>query len=305
MAVRYVHSTMRDVCDNLALEEYLFYGTSGRWLLTWVDDPCVVVGRHQNPWAECAVREVTVARRMSGGGTVYHDGGNLNFSFIAARDDLNLDATFAVVVEALAACGVPARRTERNDLYVGDRKVSGNAFRHARGRSIHHGTLLVDSDLDRLRAALTGDPRVRESRAIDSVRATVVALRAVRPDVTVDAVRSALAATGARWADDDRPDTFGVPAEVAALPGFPEAREARRRHDSWEWRFGTTPRFTYRLDAEGVALVVDRGLVTDVVAPAGMAATGRSAAERCAALVGARFDPALALTAARGQDTDQ
>ncbi len=259
----FVSSSTGDPYANAAVESLLFdlVASTGPILFVYVNDPCVVIGRHQNPWVECnmpAMREAALplVRRISGGGTVYHDPGNINFSFLAQQDHYDLDAQFTLVLRSLAALGVEALRNERNDLVLGGRKVSGNAFRHSRGNSLHHGTLLVEADLTRLVSYLAAPATEIQTRAIASVRSTVVNL-AEKAAVNVFTVTEALAREFASsYGDTERVATDAPPA------WFPDAqriREERERLAGWEWVFGHTPGFsrTYRDASAGMALTVE------------------------------------------------
>lgn len=151
-------------------------------LLFYINRPSVIIGRHQHPEAEadvsyCAQQGIEIVRRLSGGGAVYHDGGNINYAFIVDRGSASaLDTDFATpVLRALQAVGVMADRGCRRDLRVGDRKISGTASCVANGRILFHGTLLHRVDLTRLACALQGDPS-RRGKHIASVPAAVMNL---------------------------------------------------------------------------------------------------------------------------------
>jgi lipoate---protein ligase len=265
---------------NLATEEHWLSraADSGPTLLLWRDDPCIVIGRHQNPWVECDLRRMRtdslpLVRRISGGGAVYHDHGNTNFSFIAPAAQYDQERHFGVVIAALASLGIDAWKSDRNDIRVGDRKISGNAFRHTRGLSLHHGTLLVAADLDRLTSYLTPAAALIETKATASVRSTVMNLTEVRPDLTHAIVGDAIATAYAKaYAAEYGP--------AAAAPGVgEEAADARtavlRRAEElagWDWLYGHTPAFVRRVElrvAGGagstmIAVTVRRGVIVSV-----------------------------------------
>ncbi len=172
-----------DARINLALEEYVFRSKPAGEdvLLFYVNDRAIIIGRNQNTIEEIdadvvAERGVTVVRRVSGGGAVYHDTGNLNFSFmtpdVKARFN-RYDHFTRPVIEVLHALGVPAELGGRNDILAGGRKISGNAQFAAPARMFSHGTLLLDSDLDAVTAALRPKPGKVESKGVKSIRSRV------------------------------------------------------------------------------------------------------------------------------------
>lgn len=183
--MKFLNVTTTDPYRNLAIEEYLFLHSDDDVLLLWQNEPTVVIGKNQNAYAELALdvireRGVHIARRITGGGAVYHDLGNVNFSLISTtkgRDGLDFAAFCAPMIEALAGLGIRAELSGRNDLLVDGKKISGNA-QHASGdRVLHHGTLLFDSDLDALSAVLRVDEEKLRARAVRSVRSRVTNLR--------------------------------------------------------------------------------------------------------------------------------
>ncbi len=179
-----------DPYRNLAIEEFLFLHSDDDVFMLWQNEPTVVIGKNQNAYAEIdfdfvRARGIHVARRITGGGAVYHDLGNVNYSFISTkRGKEGLDFAYftAPMLEALSALGVRAELSGRNDLLVDGKKFSGNA-QHASGeRVLHHGTLLLDSDLEALSSALHVDEEKLRARAIRSVRSRVTNLRPYLPD---------------------------------------------------------------------------------------------------------------------------
>ena len=243
-------SHLTDPFLNLAAEDYLLRSRPRREraLLLYTNDPAVVIGRHQNPWVECnpvylAQNGIVLVRRQSGGGTVYHDHGNLNFSILSAREEYDQEWNFAVVIEALRLLGIHVERSGRNDLVCDGYKVSGSAFKHLRERSFHHGTLLVAADLARLRAALQPSPVEISSRGIASVRSRVANLvdlaSQYRGRQLVSAVSDALAAAFSRRRRALRCDAI----DAAFLAERPEIGRRAAEYRSWDWLYGKTPRF--------------------------------------------------------------
>ncbi len=279
-AVAVYQSSLVDPFLNLAIEDHLLRKRplSERALLLYVNDPAVVIGRHQNPWIECnpelLVQEsVVLARRQSGGGTVYHDRGNLNFTLFSRREDYDQDANFTLVVDALRALGVAAERSGRNDLVCGGYKISGSAFKHLRERSFHHGTLLVAADLARLSAALKPAPAEIRSCGIASVRSTVANLIDLVPGAPAELmgrVADALvAAFEERWGAAARAGA-GAGAVQVIDPAFVDAHAqilARaNEYRAWDWVYGKTPRFaeTVRLDGGIAHVYVENGRISEI-----------------------------------------
>lgn len=268
------HRDTTDPAINLALEEYCVRNVArdGPLLLLYGNDPCVVIGKNQNPLQEVDVvaareRGIPVVRRISGGGTVYHDPGNLNFSFhrpYRSGSPLRFRDFADPVAEALRSIGVPATIDERNDIRVGGLKVSGNAQFTTVTGALGHGTLLFDADLDALRRLLRPRELEIRSRAVGSVRSEVGNLREyLGPEWTIESFRDALAAQ------------LGATA-LRELPGaaWDEIRAlADRRYRSWDWNVGRTPPFTAVVDlGDGpVEIDVRNGRVEGVRGEAGRA----------------------------------
>ena len=180
-----------DPAFNLALEQYAFDALprDRSWFLLWRNHNAIVIGRHQNTLAEIneeAVREreVTVVRRLSGGGAVYHDLGNLNFTFIqdaGQAGQLDMGLFCRPVAQALQAMGVNAQVNGRNDITIDGRKFSGNSQYIREGRVMHHGTILYSSDLETVGQVLRVDPEKIQAKGVRSVRARVTTVRAHMP----------------------------------------------------------------------------------------------------------------------------
>ncbi len=187
---------------NLAVEELLFdaLGSRARVFYLWQNRHTVVIGRHQNAWKECRVKLLEeeggcLARRSSGGGAVYHDLGNLNFSFILPREEYDVRRQLEVVRRAVAEFGIDTRFTGRNDLVIAGSgaKFSGNAFRFSGGAGLHHGTVMVRVAMDLLSRYLAPDEGKLRAKGIDSVRSRVCNLAEINPAIEIPALREALA----------------------------------------------------------------------------------------------------------------
>ena len=244
--MRVFRSSSRDVHENLAWEEHLldFEAGAGEPILAFtVNDRSVVLGRNQNAWREvrhAVVRRagLRVARRLSGGGTVYHDAGNLNYSLMLPRAVYQRDRIFDLVLRGLAACGVSATRSGTHSLVTGGRKFSGSAFCFRRDLALHHGTLLLAADLAALQDCLTPSLPGVATTAVASVPAPVVNLGEVVPGLQSDHLQAAL--VEALAAGLDSPARLGeIDADWIA---------AADRHRSWDWVYGQSPAFSVPLD---------------------------------------------------------
>jgi lipoate-protein ligase A len=237
-----------DAHYNLALEEYVLRNKLGQEdaLLFYVNEPAIIIGRNQNTIEEIdpdvvAAREIRVVRRVSGGGAVYHDLGNLNFSFMT-RDVSGrfnrYDKFNGPVVEVLRSLGVPAEIGGRNDILVEGRKISGNAQFATHDRMFSHGTLLLDSDLDHITAALRPRPGKVESKGMKSIRSRVANIREfLGAPLDVEELRDLILERifGTR----DRSRIPSIPLDDADHRAIAELLEKKYR--TWEWNYGQNP----------------------------------------------------------------
>lgn len=233
---------------NLALEEYLLNrgDIQEDIFLLWQNRPVVVVGRNQNTVEEInqefiRSRGVDVVRRISGGGAVYHDLGNLNFTFIADEEQslsLNFTRYTAPVIKALEIIGVKAENQGRNDITIQGRKFSGNAQCRLHGRVMHHGTILFDSNLEDMQQALTVDPAKIASKGVKSVRSRVTNIKEhITSPITIAEFKDVLSNT----IDKDRECRELTPAEQSTVESLRDNKFRR-----WEWVYGFSPPFNVR-----------------------------------------------------------
>ena len=250
--VRVLLSDITNPWFNLATEDWILreLDPSTRTLFLWRNDNTVVIGRHQNPWVECKVQKmeddgIFLARRQSGGGAVFHDLGNTNFSFLSARDGYDQEANFRIIIDALAAFGIEVERSGRNDILTGGRKISGSAFRHTKERSFHHGTLLIDTDLGRLSDYLNPYAKKLVSKGTKSVRSQVANLNEFDASLNHDAVCSAVAESFfSYYGTRIEPELL----DEATLRSIPSLDACYRQMADWDWRFGRAPDFSHHLE---------------------------------------------------------
>ena len=243
--VLYVETGSQDPAFNLAFEEYVLTNRrEGTYLLLWQNDNTIVIGQNQNAEAEinrAFVEEhgIHVVRRTTGGGAVYHDLGNLNYSFITDlgnAEQLTMERFTRPIVEALKALGLDAEASGRNDILVEGRKVSGTAQRVARDRILHHGTLLFDADPSMVAGALNVDPEKFRSKSAKSVRSRIGNIRDfLKEDMDLSTfwayLKTALSGSGLE-------QITLTPEELAEV----QALKARK-YDTWEWNFGRSPQY--------------------------------------------------------------
>lgn len=186
-----------DPYENLAIEKLLFDSVEENTLILylWQNENTVVLGQNQNPWAECnhvllQKEGGKLARRLSGGGAVFHDKGNLNFTFICYSEDYSLEKNLLVIKEACALCGINAEISGRNDILADGRKFSGNAFYNSRGKSYHHGTMMICADTEKMGRYLTPSEAKLSAKGVKSVRSRVVNLGELAPHLSCEEMKS-------------------------------------------------------------------------------------------------------------------
>ncbi len=253
---------------NLAIEQHLLETVLGGCCLLylWQNERTVVIGKNQNAWAECRTSKLfgdggRLARRLSGGGAVYHDLGNLNFTFLMREEDYDLMRQLSVIRKACALCGIETEISGRNDVLADGRKFSGNAFYRHEGRAYHHGTLLVDTDGEAMLRYLSPSKAKLEAKGVESVRARVVNLKELNPAIGIDRLKSAMKTAFS--------EVYDLP--VSGSPAVDEDRISTltAHYASDAWLFGRKLPFTFRCESRfpwggiELQLSVDRGVVTD------------------------------------------
>ncbi|MDR0706963.1 MAG: lipoate--protein ligase [Treponema sp.] len=280
---------------NIALEalllETLPTDTAGLYL--WQNRRTVVIGRTQNAWTECRVEDVErdggfLARRLSGGGAVFHDMGNLNFTFLVPKDDYNLDKQTDVILQAVRNAGVKARKNGRNDLETDGRKFSGNAYYQSGKNAFHHGTLLVNADMSAASAYLSVSQDKIKTKSVESVRQRIINLTECAPDLTIPTLKTALVEAfdavygrrSERLTLDSAADNFFGASHDPNAPRSPNRavflERLERRLSCLEkqfadpaWKYGKNPPFAsassgrFPWGGVEVALNVERNVITE------------------------------------------
>ena len=175
--ITYIESNQFSPYRNLAVEEYLLLHCEDKEciLYLWQNQNTVVIGRNQNAWKECRTTKLEeegghLARRLSGGGAVYHDLGNINFTFLISKEEYDLDRQLQVIIGAMEILGLKAEKSGRNDILIDGKKFSGNAFYEQEKHCYHHGTIMVGVNMETLSRYLTVSKDKLKSKGVDSVK---------------------------------------------------------------------------------------------------------------------------------------
>ncbi|MDR3602338.1 MAG: lipoate--protein ligase [Desulfosporosinus sp.] len=244
MMTKLISSSSFDPWHNLSLEEHLFRHVIKNQVILylWQNQNTVVIGRNQNAWKECRCGQleldgVKLARRLSGGGAVFHDLGNLNFTFIIDRTQYDLEKQLRVILEGVRKLKISAEFSGRNDLTVEGRKFSGNAFYYEQDKAYHHGTILVDVDIHKLSTYLHVSNEKIASKGVDSIQARVGNLSMFQPSITIAKVKEALI--------ESFQDLYGESTEpqMFVSDSTYDLQALYQKYSSWEWLYGKTPNF--------------------------------------------------------------
>lgn len=239
---------------NLATEDWLYHEKlhDEPVLFLWRNDKTVVIGRAQNPWVECNLQtmqeeQVILARRQSGGGTVFHDLGNTNFTFLSPVDQYRKEDNLQIIINTLKQFGIEAHASERNDVLVNGKKVSGSAFRQGKDRCFHHGTLLLGADLKALNNYLNPAKKKLEAKGVKSVRSVVMNLSEIAPQLNHETLCPAIAKQFGGF--------YQKPVEIIHLnkrdiENEPRLKERYEELTDWQWRFGKTLKFEHQMAVE-------------------------------------------------------
>jgi len=238
------YSKSYNVWYNQALEKYLFdnLNKSEIILYLWRNENSVVIGRNQNPWKEsrCRLLETNkgkLARRLSGGGAVYHDLGNLNFTFIMPRQIFDIEKQLLVIIKGLKKAGIEAEKSEKKDLTFSGKKFSGNAFYLTSEKAYHHGTVLFESNLEKMRKFLQPEGKKINAKGINSNRAEVINLSFINSKINIDSICNIIRRSFSR--------EYGAAEEVIQLnpENMPALEKDYSKYSSWDWKYGASPKF--------------------------------------------------------------
>lgn len=255
-----VLSDSYDPWHNLSLEEFLFQNVEKNQIILylWQNQNTVVIGRNQNAWKECRCTKLEsdggkIARRLSGGGAVFHDLGNLNFTFIMDRSLYDLHKQLQVILEATKKLGIHAEFTGRNDLTVDGKKFSGNAFYFEENKAYHHGTVLVDVDANKVATYLQVSKEKMVAKGVDSVQSRITNLRNFSPELTIDEMKETL--------KQSFQELYGEgPEPILIKDTDHDLKELYAKYSSWEWLYGKTPQFDVNFETRFLWGGIDLGL---------------------------------------------
>lgn len=243
LKTKIVLSSSFDPWYNLALEEYLLDNVEEDEVILylWQNANTVVIGSNQNTWKECRISEIEknkgkIARRLSGGGAVFHDLGNLNFTFILSKQLYDLDKQLSVIINAVRKQGINAKFVGRNDIEVEGKKFSGNAFYFTDRTAYHHGTILIDVDISKLTDYLKVSEEKIVSKGIDSVQARVINLKNLNSNITIESMKKSLKESFVEIYPSNCKE-YLVEKDDTRL------QELYSKYSSWNWIYGESPSF--------------------------------------------------------------
>ncbi len=267
--ITYYIGTDTDPYLNLATEEYLLDSVPEKTLILylWQNQNTVVFGRNQNPWAECNIELLKAdggfpARRLSGGGAVFHDLGNLNFTFISRTENYDLEKNMEIIKSACRLAGIETYLSGRNDILADGKKFSGNAFYNSKGKSYHHGTILISADKEKMTKYLTPSKAKLDTKGVKSVKSRVINLREINPDLTIEQMKGYMLTSFE--------SVFNKKATPLKIEDKDIILNLAERNKSWDFLYGKTFPFTASFSgrfAWGQAellLIIEKGIIKEV-----------------------------------------
>lgn len=253
MTIQFLVSDQTNPYWNIAVENYLVEYAGTVVLYLWKNRRTVVIGQNQNPYSEVNVEALEadggyLMRRKTGGGAVYHDDGNLNFSFVVPKMLYDQQRQFAVIQRAVESFGLHTELSGRNDILAEGRKFSGNAFSKGTRNDLHHGTLLISGDMSDLAHYLKPKPAKLQKHGVSSVRSRVVNLAELNPEISAESIVPRLReAFVAEYAE--RPDYLEY-LDFSEIIGRPEVQRLYAEFASDEWLYGRWRSFTAQRTAQ-------------------------------------------------------
>ena len=268
--MQFIVSNQTEPYWNIAVENYLVEHAESVTLYLWRNRRTVVIGQNQNPFSECNVEALEadggyLMRRKTGGGAVYHDDGNLNFSFVVSKALYDQTRQFSVIQRAVESFGLHTELSGRNDILAEGRKFSGNAFSKGRVNDLHHGTILIKGNMDDLARYLKPKPAKLQKHGVASVRSRVVNLSELNPEINAESLVPRL-----KEAFEAEYSEYSEYSDYSEIIKRPEVRALHDHFASPDWKYGRWHTFTAQRSAQfdwgGVelALTIENDVITDV-----------------------------------------
>lgn len=243
----YIQSSSLNPYYNLALEEYLLDTLPLKTCLLylWQNDKTVVIGRNQKADNECNINLLNkdggyLARRLSGGGAVYHDIGNLNYTFITNNENFDINKQTRVILKALLSLGLKAKINGRNDLTINDKKFSGQAYYHGKTNSLQHGTIMLEVDNEKLASYLQVSLLKLQDKHVKSVKSRVINLKQLKPDITVTMVKDSLKRAFA--------EEYNLKVEEYEKISKEAIKELEDKYSNKQWLFGNDKKYNRSIE---------------------------------------------------------
>lgn len=265
-----INRTETDPFFNIAAEEYFLKNFKDDILMIWQSTPSVIIGKHQNTMAEVNVgfaerNNIPIIRRITGGGTVYHDDGNINYSIITQSENreklVDFHGSTEPIISFLNSMGLVAIFSGKNNLTIDGKKFSGNSAHVFKNRILHHGTILFDSKLETLEKAITPPKYSISDKAVKSVRATVTNLLPLIKEIdTIEDFRNSLITF--------LMNHLSIKEEYNLTPTDNEeiTKLAETKYNTWEWNFGYSPSYTIEnsWDDASINMIVEKGIIKEI-----------------------------------------
>ena len=255
--------------ENLAIEHKLLQSVDDETIILylWQNHNTVVIGKNQNPLSECDIEKIRrdnifIARRLSGGGAVFHDKGNLNFTFLACKKNYDIQTHIQVIKRACEYAKIKTEVSGRNDILANGKKFSGNAFYYSKNRAYHHGTILINAKLNNINNYLTPDISKLQSKGIKSVKSRVINLNEINKNLTCDDMRGFLIKAAE--------EIYNLKAQNFPEIDMLDVQETVKLYSTDEYIYGTPIPYTrilkgtLRLGNFEIRLLIDKGVIKEI-----------------------------------------